>query len=596
MARLSCSLALLCLYGVLLTMGVWAQPCNLTLSSLDLHSVLQWDCPGLPPNTRYTVQTMKVSQGMWQDVEGCSNVSTSFCDLSPAFSKTDQLYFTRIRGVWAGGDTDWTQSPLQFHPERDTALSPPILSVSVQGEAVSVSVTLRCSPYQRKRRSKCLSVPSVLSTTTISISLYRDEPSPVVLKTVSLRKPWKYTFKDLLPGQRYCVIVSISTYKHSSSTAPHCVSIAGTVPAWLKLTAVLSALLLAVFVAAVFLKMRLPKAPLPRPLEMLHEGFPGGLCPGVEGGEEQWDRLSILSLSMSHCSPTQCQLAPATLTHENPTYHSNGIPQDSRDSEGYWVGGGSLGAPEESSCGPDYSPTLPQCMLAFSSGLYSTAVAFETPCPSQTDGTVEAEMPQAASRPLLCGGGDQDIPLHTVRLRAGAEADWQSNDWSPLVQLPLGLGSGVWPMVRDTEVQGADDRSPLSKIEDSDLGDQKAFPTSLFCHQILSSEKALCHPGHTPDSPPISRNLYHACPPEVPPLTFTWTVQNREIEDSSGSLPGNAACETWPPQGTLSLNSLLHWSPNTGASESIDSPEHWSTTDMYRVDSGGQVNTDEEKL
>ncbi|XP_015200009.1 interleukin-22 receptor subunit alpha-2 isoform X2 [Lepisosteus oculatus] len=235
MSRLPCSLIMLYLCGLLLSIGVWTSPCQETLTSKDFHTVLSWRCPELPPDVLYTVEIHTRRQGKepWKNVAGCVNISFSYCNLSSSFADIYQLHFTRLRAVWAGGGSHWTGSHREFFPLRDTSFSSPRLSLSVRGQSVTVKVHLPCSPY-RSRRSQCKLVSKVTPRLHISVTVYREDlPSHSQVETlISHGKNPNHVFTGLVAGHRYCAVANLSSiYSHSPLSPPRCFSVPEHVPA-----------------------------------------------------------------------------------------------------------------------------------------------------------------------------------------------------------------------------------------------------------------------------------------------------------------------------------------------------------------------------
>ncbi|XP_015200005.2 uncharacterized protein [Lepisosteus oculatus] len=586
MSRLPCSLIMLYLCGLLLSIGVWTSPCQETLTSKDFHTVLSWRCPELPPDVLYTVEIHTRRQGKepWKNVAGCVNISFSYCNLSSSFADIYQLHFTRLRAVWAGGGSHWTGSHREFFPLRDTSFSSPRLSLSVRGQSVTVKVHLPCSPY-RSRRSQCKLVSKVTPRLHISVTVYREDlPSHSQVETlISHGKNPNHVFTGLVAGHRYCAVANLSSiYSHSPLSPPRCFSVPEHVPVplWVTLTVILSLLQLFLLLAGgLLIHSRSKKTHLPRTLEALKEDMSRVRCAQSMEADEPWDHLSILSLPPQSPHLTQ----PLHYTSASPTedhgYHSNSLPTNSVDNETYWDSRTSLGM----CCGPGYPSLLPHCTQDFDPGWYSLGSAcdtqedLESQSYSRTDLEAEHPLLPTLSTQVDCQASPaQDIPLTSVRLRVSKGEDWGCEKWDPLSfprLVPLWADtSQLGGAAHDNQVicdsGKAVQISERSGDKDNNTG---ATPHMQTCPSAQSCQKALDSPFcalHN-QAPVCARTV---CSSSGGP------GESSGLGDSSGILWADPDCESGIVLGPLGLESLLNFLPNTAVSGTTDTdhqPVEW---------------------
>ncbi|KAG1929094.1 interferon alpha/beta receptor 2-like [Pimephales promelas] len=173
-------------------------PVHLLLSSQHFVHLLSWEKgPGSPDGVRFSVriQTQKLS-GTEVVVKECEDVTSPLrCNLTEALSEVEETYYISVSAS-LGKHTSYSHCR-PFQPILNTTLEPPLLSVAACNRSLCVSLRAPAeklhSVYDSHRLSYRLTVRSA-----------DGAEFPVDPKGLG-----NVTVKDLTPGRRYCVNVSI---------------------------------------------------------------------------------------------------------------------------------------------------------------------------------------------------------------------------------------------------------------------------------------------------------------------------------------------------------------------------------------------------
>ncbi|XP_067299114.1 cytokine receptor family member b2 [Pseudorasbora parva] len=189
-------------------------PAHLALSSQFFIHTLSWEKgPGSPDGVRYTVTVRSYSHRRLQVVKGCENVTSPLrCDLTEALSNEEEIYYVSVFAA-LGSHRSVPSHCRPFKPILNTTFELPLLSVAACGPSLCVYLSAPAeklhSVYNSHRFRHRLTVSS------------EDRP-PFDVETEGLSN---VTLKDLSPGQRYCVNVSIIGH-----SAPHRPPVCADVP------------------------------------------------------------------------------------------------------------------------------------------------------------------------------------------------------------------------------------------------------------------------------------------------------------------------------------------------------------------------------
>ncbi|XP_030050968.1 interleukin-22 receptor subunit alpha-2 [Microcaecilia unicolor] len=181
--------------------GLPAQIKNLKFYSTDLRTVLQWD-PVNGTAAVYFIQFKIYGDPEWQNKTDCWGMPETFCDLTPEFSKLENVYeqhFAQVQAETAGGLSSWIETGA-FCPNDDKNNDPPTLELTPQLHGISVHIIPSVATQQdmygmaSKASRKKLKYIITLSSTTESQKTY-----------VANENVWNIS--NLTPGERYCISV-----------------------------------------------------------------------------------------------------------------------------------------------------------------------------------------------------------------------------------------------------------------------------------------------------------------------------------------------------------------------------------------------------
>ncbi|XP_050821472.1 uncharacterized protein LOC127056985 [Gopherus flavomarginatus] len=267
---------LLLLFHQTLLLGMLSPPQNVTLTSENFHIILVWEPGSSSGNgTQYEVQSCQRSSN-WTKVDTCwrnSNRSSHTCKLY--FEDIHKLYWARVRAMDGAQVSKWTISN-ELQPYRDTIVGPPILTLILVNENLTVILSMPLTPY-RRRNGTYKSVQKVLPNWKYRISL---SEKGVHINNVSFQpegKKTSHTFEYLKPNTDYCVTARV--VREQSKVSVQCIKTPDS-PADLlwDLVLVLVALLVLLLLSAVgfyFLKLYMyssvSKMPFPKTLAILNE-------------------------------------------------------------------------------------------------------------------------------------------------------------------------------------------------------------------------------------------------------------------------------------------------------------------------------------
>ncbi|XP_048827280.1 uncharacterized protein si:dkeyp-75h12.7 [Brienomyrus brachyistius] len=304
--------------------GFSLPPCNVTLQTLDLGSFLHWECPPMPPNTTFTVETHTQGKSKWKKVLQCTGVTSRSCDLSQAFSSLDLYNFVRLNRTMPGEHPAWTWQRM-VDLSSEMVFSAPTLALSLNGSRLRVELWF---PISLSRSlcpgKKTCSVAMVMRPTT-NITVYEVhqpcEGQPLVFSgapaTCSstcdhllhlplwqthsqqvMEEQLSFEFENLKEGWSYC---AVANFTGSATAAPCCISLAPGVTVLKPLPVTLGACCMLFISAAILFLFRRywpsTESPLPRPLGSLQDFSSRELAMSPE--DCAGDHLSVLSLSVS---------------------------------------------------------------------------------------------------------------------------------------------------------------------------------------------------------------------------------------------------------------------------------------------------------
>ncbi|KAI1885466.1 hypothetical protein AGOR_G00220490 [Albula goreensis] len=121
-------------------LGSLPAPVNVTVESLNFEHKLRWDPgPGSPPDTTYIVQyspchNTKLPLHVPNYMVAVVKQTLQQCTRDPFLT-----YTIKVRASHHGKKSPWREK--QFSPSLDTALDPPVLTVSGCGDCLTLSIT-----------------------------------------------------------------------------------------------------------------------------------------------------------------------------------------------------------------------------------------------------------------------------------------------------------------------------------------------------------------------------------------------------------------------------------------------------------------------
>ncbi|KAK2905439.1 hypothetical protein QQF64_033775 [Cirrhinus molitorella] len=173
-------------------------PIDLVLSSQYFVHSLSWKMgPGCPDGVHYTVRVQKLSGSEVVVVKECEKVIFPLqCNLTEAFSVVDETYYVSVSAA-LGNHTSPSSFCKAFKPIHNTSLEPPLLTVTVCNQSLCVSLGAPAEKLYEVYNSFKFHYRLMVSS---------EDGSEFHVDTEGLKS---VTLKDLAPGRRYCVNVSI---------------------------------------------------------------------------------------------------------------------------------------------------------------------------------------------------------------------------------------------------------------------------------------------------------------------------------------------------------------------------------------------------
>ncbi|XP_018605161.2 uncharacterized protein LOC108932920 [Scleropages formosus] len=397
--------------------GLSQSLCKMKLDFRDFDVVLKWDCPTLPFNTTFTIQTKTQGDRNWRGVTGCVRVTSRTCSLSEAFEHLALYNMVRLETEVTPGRLH-RMTPVKVDLLSHMVFSPPSLSLSLKQSVLTVKVQFPTSLNRRlcPHQSNC-SIPVVLERMTTIVVYKRKRPSECQTRTLrAVGDTLSCDFENLEAGQEYCAVANFTS---SSSSSPSCIYTPFQHPVLKPLLIVLGVCCVLLASTTVFLKAKRVSSErrcLPKTLESLQDELSRELWVLQEDCEG--DHLSILSLSSSYDSIPP--LASEALTdHQilDNGYHNNPFLVDSDSGESDW---GSRGMTDLAGPGHGANAVSWLCDRIAAQSQQSNG----TSPPSDGHWGVSVRV----RSPLM----SRDVPLGSVRL-ASAEAE-ALEEWSHLSQ------------------------------------------------------------------------------------------------------------------------------------------------------------------
>ncbi|XP_036401490.1 cytokine receptor family member b2 [Megalops cyprinoides] len=318
-------------------------PLNITIVSFNLEHSLHWlAAPKTPPDARFRVQYLHLSDVSWTPVPWCLEVEgkESSCDLTDLFSDSSSFYVVRVQAFTFSKSSNWTHSAT-FNPILDTILGPPQVTVSGCGNCLRLQIAPPTGRAIQHFESQHL-----LSEFTCRVRRSRDH----IEFTLRVSSFEEVLIKYLEPGVEYCVTAALSVTFNTRSvpSEPHCAYTSptpvNTVPVMLSVLCV-ACLLGALFCGSFLYSGSILS--LPKHLPVMLTSVPAEV-PTHAAAPEPFSLVTALPEE-----PVDCPCPWITL-------HSSGEDEEDEDEEegkgyeeGLWMARSESGT---DSCGPLLSP------------------------------------------------------------------------------------------------------------------------------------------------------------------------------------------------------------------------------------------------
>ncbi|KAI4877967.1 hypothetical protein NFI96_020747 [Prochilodus magdalenae] len=204
------------LLGAVLLFSVFSvelpAPVKVTVDSRHFVHLLRWEAgPGSPEDVHYTVKSYLHLEKKWKLVEGCEMVRSRLqCNLTEVLSDPYKTYYINVSAHL--GNLSSTPASKTFIPLESTVPEPPSVTVSQCRESVCAHLD---APSKRLRGAyNC-------TEHTVRCFVYRlDVTCNGELKLSKVaNKLETVVLEHLVPGQRYCVSVTISNRNSTNSPA-----------------------------------------------------------------------------------------------------------------------------------------------------------------------------------------------------------------------------------------------------------------------------------------------------------------------------------------------------------------------------------------
>ncbi|RXM35670.1 Interleukin-10 receptor subunit beta [Acipenser ruthenus] len=214
-----------------LVLGTVPEPKHVTVSSVNLGAVLQWDPVTSEDNITYTAEFARAYNENHY-IEVCQNIRDTKCDFTGNISAFGIFHF-RVKSVQQGNASQWVYVKT-FTPDQDTRIGPPS-DVKLKSRSGFLDINISDPPMKMKDMT--------LRNTFVHVSY--------LVKTIRSEQTF-LVLQNLEPWSTYCVQVQISVSFNTAETSrPVCESTSeGKTPGWMIAVILICSL---VAVAAVIL-------------------------------------------------------------------------------------------------------------------------------------------------------------------------------------------------------------------------------------------------------------------------------------------------------------------------------------------------------